>query len=102
MGNDKISREEFLIMFREDVANLSRYLPWLESKSGKDVTNRYQDGDKMNQTLAFPVYDSVLMAFLNDASATVFMEQNYRYLYARRNIKTYPDEIALIDRKSVV
>ena len=102
MQKEKFSREEFLMMFREDVARLSRYIPWLEAKGGSDVSKYYQDGDKMQHTLTFPVYDSILLAFLNDASATVFMEQNYHYFYNRNRIKNYEDELLLIEKADIM
>lgn len=102
MQKEKLSREEFLMMFREDVIRLSRYIPWFEKKSGNDVSKNYQDGDKMKHTLSFPVYDSVLLSFLNDASTTVFMEQNYHYFYSRNQIKDYQDELRLIETADIM
>ncbi len=102
MQNEKLSKEEFLYMFREDVIRLSRYIPWLEQKSGKDVSKNYQDGDKMKHTLSFPVYDSVLLSFLNDASMTVFMEQNYHYFYTRNRVKDYQDELRMIEKADIM
>lgn len=102
MQKEKLSREEFLQMFREDVIRLSRYIPWFEKKRGNDVSKNYQDGDKMKHTLSFPVYDSILLAFLNDASTTVFMEQNYHYFYSRNQIKNYEDELRLIETADIM
>ena len=102
MQNEKLSREEFLTMFREDVIRLSRYIPWFEKKSGKDVSQNYTDGDKMAHTLSFPVYDSILLSFLNDASITVFMEQNYHYFYNRNRIQNYEDELRLIETADIM
>lgn len=102
MQNERLSREEFLTMFREDVIRLSRYIPWFEKKSGSDVAKNYRDGDKMNHTLSFPVYDSILLSFLNDASTTVFMEQNYHYFYGRNRIQDYQDELRLIETADIM
>jgi histone H3/H4 len=102
MQKEKLSREEFLWMFREDVIRLSRYIPWLEKKSGTDVYKFYQDGDKMQHTMTFPVYDSILLSFLNDASMTVFMEQNYHYFYAKHRIRNYEDELRLIEQADIM
>lgn len=97
-----MSREEFLGMFREDVIRLSRYITWLEKKSGNDVSKYYEDGDKMRHTLSFPVYDSILLSFLNDASTTVFMEQNYHYFYTRNHIMDYEDELRMIETADIM
>ena len=102
MQREKLSMKEFLEMFREDVIRLSRYIPWFEKKSGNDVSTNYQDGHKMDHTLSFPVYDSVLLSFLNDASTTVFMEQNYRYFYSRNHIQGYQDELRLIEEADIM
>ena len=102
MQKERFSREEFLAMFREDVIRLSRYIPWFEEKCGDDVSQNYTDGDLMNHTLSFPVYDSILLAFLNDASTTVFMEQNYHYFYSRNRIHNYEDELRLIETADIM
>lgn len=102
MQNQRYSRDEFLEMFKQDVIRLSKYIPWLEDKSGDDVSKNYQDGNKMDHTLSFPVYDSILLAFLNDASTTVFMEKNYQYFYTKNHIYDYRDELALIERADIM
>lgn len=102
MQNQRYSRDEFLEMFKQDVIRLSKYIPWLEDKSGDDVSKNYQDGNKMDHTLSFPVYDSILLAFLNDASTTVFMEKNYQYFYTKNHIYDYQDELAMIERADIM
>ena len=102
MQNQRYSRDEFLEMFKQDVIRLSKYIPWLEDKSGDDVSKNYQDGNKMDHTLSFPVYDSILLAFLNDASTTVFMEKNYQYFYTKNHIHDYQDELAVIERADIM
>ena len=102
MQNQRYSRDEFLEMFKQDVIRLSKYIPWLEDKSGDDVSKNYQDGNKMDHTLSFPVYDSILLAFLNDASTTVFMEKNYQYFYTKNHIHDYQDELAMIERADIM
>ena len=102
MQKQKYSRDEFLEMFKQDVIRLSKYIPWLEDKSGDDVSKNYQDGNKMDHTLSFPVYDSILLAFLNDASTTVFMEKNYQYFYTKNHIYDYQDELAMIERADIM
>lgn len=102
MQNEKMSSEEFLEMFREDVIRLSRYIPWLEKKSGNDVSKNYTDGNNLAHTLSFPVYDSTLLSFLNDASMTVFMEKNYHYFYTRNRVKNFEDELRLIETADIM
>lgn len=102
MQNDKLSSEEFLEMFRDDVIRLSRYIPWLEKKSGSDVSKNYADGNKMAHTISFPVYDSTLLSFINDSSMTVFMEQNYHYFYTRNRVRNFEDELRLIETADIM
>lgn len=98
---DKLGREDLVAMYRPDVERLVYFLPWLEGKTGKDVTTSYE-GDEHHTTLAFPVYDEILLGFLNELSTTIFMDYNYRYFYSRHRVKNYKDELAWIDKADIM
>ncbi len=98
---EKMGREEILEMYYPAVEQLSYYLPWFENRTGKDVTSNYH-AEGQSQTLAFPVYDSVLLSFLNDLSQTVFMNQNYRYTYTKYHMHDYEDEWNMIDKADIM
>lgn len=98
---DRMAREELVAMYRPDVERLVYFLPWLEGKTGKDVTTAYE-ADGNHATLAFPVYDEILLGFLNELSSTVFMDHNYRYFYSRNQVKNYKDELAWIDKADIM
>lgn len=98
---EKMGREEIVAMYKPDVERLLPYLSWLSDKSGADVTKSYE-AEHNKKTLAFPVYDGTLLAFLNELGATVFMNQNYRYIYSRYRIHDYKDELAQIDRADIM
>lgn len=98
---ERMGREEILAMYKPDVERLVYYLPWLEGKSGRDVSDIYY-ADKAHATLPFPVYDEILLTFLNELSSTVFMDQNYRYLYTRYHIHDYHDELAMIAKTDIM
>ena len=85
--------EEIIKTYREDVAKLARYIPWLETKGGNDVMSSYRADQS---TFSFPVYDGTLMSFVKEAQATKLMNRNYRYTYSRNHIKTAKDELSLI------
>lgn len=102
MGNEKMGREALIAKYRPDVERLVPYLPWLTGKTGKDVTSTYETEDGKSKTLSFPVYDSMLMTFLNDLGGTVFMDQNYRYVYSRYHIRDWRDELREIDRATIM
>ena len=72
---EKMGREEIVAMYKPDVERLLPYLSWLRDKSGADVTKSYEADDN-KKTIAFPVYDGTLLAFLNELGSTVFMNQN--------------------------
>ena len=98
---EKMGREEFVAMYRPDVERLVLYLPWLREKTGKDVTNMYRTQDS-RQTLAFPVYDSTLLNFINELGSTVFMNQNYRYIYTRYRMHDVQDELKCIAKANIM
>lgn len=85
--------EEIIKTYREDVTKLSRYIPWLETKSGGDVVSSYR---AEQSTFSFPVYDGTLMSFVREAQTTKLMNRNYRYTYSRNHIKTAKDELGII------
>lgn len=90
--------EEIINTYREDVAKLSRYIPWLETKSGSDVVSSYR---AEQSTFSFPVYDGTLMSFVKEAQATKLMNRNYRYTYSRNHIKAAKDELGIIRTASI-
>lgn len=88
-------KEINLIDYKQDVERLITYIPWLESKIGASVSKRYDD--KLESTIAFPVFDSTLLNFVNEASKTSLMDKNYVYVYSHYFIKTVDDEKKAIE-----
>ncbi len=99
MEDDKRVNDEIITLYREDVAKLAQYIPWLELKSGRDVVSNYQSAEQM--AFSFPVYDSTLLAFVKAAKATKLMNRNYVYTYSRNHLKTVGDERAFIARATI-
>lgn len=98
---EKMGREEIVAMYKSDVERLLPYLSWLRDKSGADVTKSYEADDN-KKTIAFPVYDGTLLAFLNELGSTAFMNQNYRYIYSRYRIRDHKDELMQIDKADIM
>ena len=94
-------REFKLIDYRADVEKLSAYLPWLESKSGENVSNTYTGNGIAETSVPFPVYESTLMSFVKEAEKTGLMDTNYPYVYAELFIKTHEDEFKAIERADI-
>lgn len=82
-----------LITFKygEDIKKLARYIPYFENKRGRDVASEY-DGEQGESNLRFPVYDSTLLAFTNEAGQTKLMDHNYIYKYRLYRIMTEKQE----------
>ena len=81
--------------YMHDVELLSKYMSWLEKKSGQQVQAFYE-GEEDYKLIQIPVYDSTLLAFVKDARKTGLMDRNYRYVYTRYKIKSVDDELRLL------
>jgi len=77
---------------RAEVDRLITYIPWLESKVGAQVSSTYSDNGIGQTSIAFPVYDAMLLNFVNEASKTGLMNKNYVYAYSSYGIRTIEDE----------
>lgn len=97
MLTESMTASQVLAMYKDDVNKLAGYLDWLETKSGKSISSIYAGDGLAEHSVAFPVYDGMLMSFIKDAEKTVFMDRNYRYVYTRNGLKTPQDEINLIE-----
>ncbi|MBQ9991015.1 MAG: hypothetical protein IJP31_08760 [Lachnospiraceae bacterium] len=101
MRTDQLSNEEIIDHFRQDANKLFRYLPWLKTKSGQSTYDTYKDQGIAQNSIAFPVYDSTLLAFVKEASATCFMDRNHVYVYSRNRLKNHRDELHLIQTATI-
>ena len=101
MGVEKTTAEETIQHYKEDIVKLSKYIPWLETKSGRDVSSTYSGEGIEGHSISFPVYDGTLLAFVKEAQNTTFMNRNYVYTYSRNRIKTVQDEKSFIDRATI-
>lgn len=94
-------KEFKLIEHRADVEKLLRYLPWLESHVSTEVSQVYSGNGLESSSISFPVYDSTLLNFVNEAKNTGLMDENYVYAYSRNFIRTFDDEREAIERATI-
>ncbi len=95
--NEKKSIDEMLKEYRGVVGEIAEYLPWLERKSGENSVSVYTPDGAQN-TIAIPVYDSTLLAFVKMLEKTGRMNRNYEYVFRNYKIYSVEDEISLIHR----
>lgn len=95
--NIKLSRDEIIICYQDDVVKLLKFLPWLKNINGANMSSIY-DGEGIEETsMAVPVYDSTLLNFIKVANTTEFINRNYVYTYSKYGIRTAKDELRVID-----
>ncbi len=94
-------KEIKLADYRDDVERLLKYLPWLESHVSTDVSHIYDANGLADSSVVFPVYDSTLLNFVNEASKTGLMDQNYVYVFSQNFIRNLEDEKQAIERATI-
>ena len=101
MGTGMLSNEEIVEYYRQDAVKLFRYLNWLESKGGQNVSTIYGAEGISTNSVPFPVYDGTLLGFVKEAQNTCFMDRNHVYVYSRKRLKTVKDEMRLIKNATI-
>ncbi|MFG6367970.1 MAG: hypothetical protein K1W16_06010 [Lachnospiraceae bacterium] len=99
--NLRLSRDEIIICYKDDVARLMQYLSWLQDKSGTVATDIYNGQGIEKTSMAVPVYDATLLGFVKEVKQTDFLNRNYVYTYSRYRIKTAADELRIISACSL-
>lgn len=94
-------RRQVVREYKADVEKLIRYLPWLEEKSGSNVSETYSGSGIGEHSIAFPVYDSTLLGFVKEVQRTDLLDRNYRYIYSRNRIVTQKDELRAISNSDI-
>lgn len=94
-------RRQVVQEYKADVEKLIRYLPWLEEKSGSNVSETYSGSGIGEHSIAFPVYDSTLLGFVKEVQRTDLLDRNYRYIYSRNRIVTQKDELRAISNSDI-
>lgn len=97
----RLSREEIIICYKEDVIRLLKFLPWLERASGGASSGIYSGEGIEKHSMTVPVYDSTLLGFIKEVKKTDFINRNYVYTYSRYRMKTAADELRVIEACSL-
>ncbi|MCM1262998.1 MAG: hypothetical protein NC313_09785 [Butyrivibrio sp.] len=87
--------------YRPDVERLTRYLPWLEEKAGRNVSEQFEGSGIGEHSIPFPVYDSTLLGFVKEVQRTKLLDRNYVYVYSRNKIRTVEDELKAIAQADI-
>ena len=87
--------------YRPDVERLVRYLPWLEEKAGRNVSEQFEGSGISEHSIPFPVYDSTLLGFVKEVQRTKLLDRNYVYVYSRNKIRTVEDELRAISQADI-
>lgn len=95
MERDTTVLQQQMAKYRNDIAPLVRYLPWLKEASNPSTIYR-GEGMEQSGALSFPVYDSTLMSFIKIATDSPLMDRNYLYVYSRKGISTHAQERQII------
>lgn len=95
------SPQDIVNRYRGMVETLSKYLKWFKENDSRAVDQNY-NGSNMDSTIIFPVYDSTVLSFVKDAQASGLMDRNYVYLYSRKNLKTWKDELEYISNVDIM
>ena len=97
----KLSRDEIIICYKEDVLRLLKYLPWLEKSSGGATSGIYAGDGIDKSSMTVPIYDSTLLSFIKEIKTTDFINRNYVYTFSKYRMKTAADELRVIDACSL-
>ncbi len=101
MENEKLSTDEIIQEYKEDVHRMLKYIPWLESKVGLNVSDTYQSDDLEKKSITFPVYDSTLLSFVKEVKGTKLIERNYMYAYSKYRMQNSDDELKNIKNAKI-
>jgi hypothetical protein len=96
MEQETENRQDKLGEYKQALVPLLRYLPWLEKSAGTSTSRAYDGPEMGERVMSFPVYDSTLLSFVREASKSIFMDRNYRYIYTRNHIVSHEDERRVI------
>lgn len=101
MDQERLSREEIVEYYRDEVKKLTPYIAWLESKVDQSVKGIYEGEGIKEHSLAVPVYDAMLLRFAREAGNLKLVDKNYVYIYSKYGMKTAADEHRAIKRAAL-
>lgn len=97
MENENTYRQEKIRKYRSAMGDLFRYIPWFEQRvGGKAVSYRGDNGP--GNSIAVPVYDGTLLAFVKEMQGTGLVDRNYVYTYSHYKLRSAQDELEVIEQ----
>lgn len=97
MENENTYKQEMMDRYRMIFKDLFRYIPWFEQRKGLKTFKLYSGENLPGNSVAIPVYDSTLLAFVKEMQKSGLMDRNYVYIYSRLGLKNVQDELRAIE-----
>lgn len=97
MENENTYKQEMMDKYRMIFKDLFRYIPWFEQRKGLKTFKLYSGENLPGNSVAIPVYDSTLLAFVKEMQKSGLMDRNYVYIYSRLGLKNVQDELRTIE-----
>lgn len=97
MENENTYKQEMMDKYRMIFKDLFRYIPWFEQRKGLKTFKLYSGENLPGNSVAIPVYDSTLLAFVKEMQKSGLMDRNYVYIYSRLGLKNVQDELRAIE-----
>lgn len=101
MDRESTLTEEIVNAYKAELTRLTRYIPWFETKGGRDAATQFTGDGLAQSSISFPVYDSTLMSFINEARSMSLMNYNYVYTYSKCHLRTTQDEMDFISKATI-
>ncbi len=92
MDTQKAYRNSVIAEYLGKLDPLFKYIPYLKSKEGAQTRSLYTGDNNSLKSIAVPVYDSNVLAFVKDAQKTGLMNRNYIYAYRKVGMNTPDNE----------
>lgn len=101
MEMEQLTPLQIVETYKPEVEQLIKYQSYFEKMKGKISSSTFDKEGLAEHSLAFPVYDGVLLQFVKTAESTKLMNPNYHYIYTRNHIKNEKDELDCIRNCSI-
>ncbi len=101
-NSNKESISEMINTYREDIQNLSKYLPWLMKMNGQNLQMYQKPEGSGEHAMQVPVYDGTLLSFVKLAQKSKLMRRNYVYTFSKNRLRTAQDEIRFVQTAGVM
>lgn len=100
-NKERLSNEEVVTVYKDDVVKLLKYVSWLEKMNGQNASNLFTGEGIEETSMAVPIYDSTLLSFVREAKTTGFMNRNYVYTFSQYRLQTVKDELVWIENSTL-